>query len=290
MKRKLILFFSILLILSSTLFCSASNLDFGYEKMTGDTSYQISGEGWKSLLEFPLDIKLVTITYQQRFNNDYELGLNYKTNLTEEAGTMKDSDWIYNQKIFYSESKADLNSNFYDLHLAKIKNLDKFRLKSILGYKYNYFDYTIHDGTQWNYLYNSTSSLDGEVLDYQVTYHIPYIGFDISTENKKQIMWNINVNFSPFLSANDRDDHILRSKLSKAETEGTGIFINYNLIYILRKNINLKGNISYSNINTSGNQNQYYYAGDNKGTENNNITCKITSEQLSFRLALELSF
>ncbi len=309
-KKILVAILTLSLIFSVTSLSMADDISFSLEKMKGETSYTITGVDsyygmFKSLLEFPLNINLIKLGYSKQFSNTFfnDLNLSLKKNINNNAGIMKDSDWLYalsSNRSIYSESQADLSAYMFDINLEKEKKMTNLNTSFLIGYIYQKFDYSIHDGTQWEYPPYTTIEygidsiieipLPGELLDYKVEYKIPYLGIKLENISEGKIAWNIGLKYSPIVRANDRDDHLLRYKLSEAQTSGNAFFVTGKVSLQVKGNLNLIGNLSYSKIDTSGNQSQYWYDGEYEGETVNNIACDIESNQSSLGVGIEYEF
>ena len=125
-------------------------------------------------------------------------------------------------------------------------------------------------------------------MEYTVYYEIPYIGFDVFYKNKN-CNFSYGMDFSNYVRAYDRDDHLLRDKISYSEAEGNYYYVDSNFQYIIKKNIRLNTSLSYLFIETLGLQKQYKYGGKTKEFIGSVIT-RIESEQSSLSLGIEIDF
>lgn len=301
-KKLIISLVIILLIFTLTQNVSANpSSSINMKKIKGYTEYEIGGNdyGFTSLLEFPLDHNFIGGTISFRKNYIYKLSL--YTNLTEKAGKMKDSDWIYDYgdegKDIYSESDSYLKKsyifNFEVINRLKNNNIN-IRAKS--GYKTQYFDYLIKDGIQYGGITSTgryipkdfVFELSGDLLEYTIYYEIPYLGFDFIHE-KQKLFIKFAFDYSSYVKAYDRDDHLLRNKISYSETQGNYYNINSNLQYNIKKNVRITTSFNYLFIETRGLQKQYKYGGETKefiGSVNN----IIKTEQSSITLGMKIDF
>ena len=295
-KKIIILIF--ILILSTTKVTAQSNLDLEVGQLDGTTRYIIStleDGGIKSELIFPLKTKIVSLKYGQELPNTIlgvkKINLSLMKNInTNNNGLMKDSDWFYAwgfKKDIYSETKADLKALGYKIEF----NSPQYTTENInysfnSGYKYNNFDYNVHDGIQYNYATDEEVQFSGKVLEYEVKYHIPYFGVEFSNHEAQTLNWNLNFNLAPYIKAEDIDDHILRYKKSTGSAEGSGYFLDGSLTYNLSSNLSILLTVEYNKFNTDGHQDQYFYGGKDKGQKNNNIDQEINlkSHKISTKL------
>lgn len=282
--------------------------------LRGNTTYHISyytgASGIESELEFPLQTFLLgfegRVGYKNSLGKDV-FGLNVKwlTNIDDGSGKMKDSDWLTDDldiievgsshpgKDIYSESDMELDAKILDLNAAyKFWLSDKFNIGPMIGYKYQRFEYDVSNVNQVGYgpyapFYTATVS--GKVLDYKVSYNIPYFGLSSELLFKDKFHANIKLAYSPFVSAKDTDDHILRYKLSKGDTKGHAAAASLNAIWEFLPMWFLNMGGEYMNIHTTGTQHQYFYAGPYMGYSAD-VNDKITSEQWLVKLGVIYRF
>lgn len=184
MKKILAIVF-MLSLLGITPKLQALDVDFGFgispplgDSLSGDTTYKIGGtridaygRRWEqrdptSELKFPLDVSMARFRGGIQLGNagvgSFEINLELRKNITEDAGKMEDSDWgiLYDEEIgwpdpdsldIYSESDAELDAFMMDLHLRyhfpTIAGFLKFSVG--IGYKYQHFEYEISNLDQW---------------------------------------------------------------------------------------------------------------------------------------------
>lgn len=280
--------------------CLDISLQFGYLK--GDTTYHISFPGGASELEFPLKTYLLGPEIGWIYKNaqgqeKLRVKVKWLTNIGQGSGKMKDSDWIDDDGQpgldIYSASDIELEANI--VHVNGIYNFWLFKNLSIgpmLGYKYQNFKYDVSNTNQVGYgIYAPlfTAYVPGKTLEYEVTYHIPYFGLNSDILFGKKFLANLNVGYTPWAFANDRDDHILRYKLSKADTQGPAyvgsLHVSWNFLTHLF--LTLAG--EYMKIDTKGTQHQSFYAGPFVGTTFD-VDDKITSQQWFFSAMVTYRF
>lgn len=200
------------------------------------TSYQFPnpfppGQDPLSRLEFPID---------QWFG---ELGAGYRAhwwsmhgqvrfNLTREsARLMQDSDWDDearpDQKTIFSESKCRLNRGvLVDVHLALAPQ--EFTLRPVIGYRYQYFYFTTHDGYQGD-IQGQGWDLPGDGIDFRQTFQHTYIGGVASTRIGRLPLFGtvpemrVEAQFDyAFVNAVNEDLHLLREgeRITRENTRG----------------------------------------------------------------------
>lgn len=215
---------------------------------------------------------------------------------------MEDRDWV--EGIMYSSTKSDADADIgiIDTNLSyniwqknncwgdsSTKN-QTGEIDLLLGYKYENFDYEI-SGVEDEFT-GETVYVGETVLKYKVEYFMPYLGFRTGysaelPETKKLIFLDtygldFELRFSPYLKAKDRDDHVLRNKLSTGETDGCGCMVGINSFLTTKNNWSFRLGLDFTHIGTDGFQDQYWYGNDGAtpvGTRIEDIDLKITSDQ-----------
>ena len=257
----------------------------------GDSTYHISfDEPWalgghgESELEFPIDnvmagVKVIVGTKYGKNSRKSKgrLCLRLLGTIDKEAGIMKDSDWIENDAAFketphegkdlYTESDARLEGMLFDAIWSYHFSLGhNWGLGPMLGYRYQELHYEIYGYR--GYYWTTPVYGQGKILDYQVIYKIPFIGLSSETllGSKDQFFLSMGFGYSDWVEARDRDDHLLRSKLSEAECEGAAYLLTLNLDWRFYPGWVLGVGAEYVDIDTSGKQHQGFYAGDSVGT------------------------
>jgi hypothetical protein len=292
-----------------------SSISTGLALMQGDTTYQIGGEVKSadnesgtlrfpiSELIFPLDVYIATFNGKFQLNENWKLAGGIKKNISTESGKMEDSDW----GIRYSEdpswtdpdsldiySKSDAN---VDLVIAEIgiryyfsrKTYKHSEILFFVGGKYIYhnFDFDISNGDQWypsqpdephTYLY-------GKVLTYEVTKHIPAATIGIELLSREKLSFDAYFGYSPFVTVDDKDHHLLRSKIMKAECDGDATLLSLSGSYNFRRQWTIDLRFDYISIDTKGHQKQYR-DGDYLAT----IEQKNFSEITTYGLSVSYSF
>ena len=256
----------------------------------GDSAYHISfDEPWargghgESELEFPIANffagakVIVGTTYRKNsIRSRGRLCLRLLRTIDNDAGIMKDSDWIENDAAFgkaphegkdlYTESDAELEGMLFDAIWAYHFSLGpNWGLGPMLGFRYEELHYEIYGYR--GYYWTEPVCGQGKVLDYQVIYKIPFIGLSSETllGGKDQLLLSMGFGYSNWVEARDRDDHLLRFKLSEAECEGTAYLLTLNLDWRFYPGWVLGVGAEYVDIDTSGKQHQGFYAGPSVG-------------------------
>jgi outer membrane protease len=285
------------------------DVDFGllFGSLIGDTTYRISFDGGESELEFPFGAYLLGVNFGWGYKSEQKQekvrgDIKWLTNVSDGKGKMEDSDWIDDDASFleipgyshpgkdiYSESDIKLRAYIVNISVAynfwPIKNVS---IGPMVGYRYQFFKYDVKNTDQIGYgLYNTdyTASVRGKTLEYEVTYHIPYFGLSSNILFGKRFKANLCFGYTPWAFASDRDDHLLRYKLSEAETDGHAYIANLNLSWNFMTHWYLSIGGDYMKIHTTGTQDQSVYGGPTYAEVDDKITSShwIFYEMITYR-------
>jgi hypothetical protein len=295
------------------------DLDMGVGLMRGHTTYQIGGRadfdsgGYfeyrfpLSELKFPLDVYMASLGGTVYFGKKWNISLNAKMNITDDAGTMEDSDWgIYwlqgcsycsrDSLDIYSESDAELDAYIIDIDFSfrfYNKAFEKSELSFFLsyGYMYEFFDFVVSDVDQWypsDLAYFGTDGghdiVSGEVLLYEIDYHMPFIGIKSVYKIKDTFSLEPALKGS-YVYVTDYDDHLLRDKVSEGKLEGFGIIASLKGRYDFKEHYFSTLSIDYLYIEVDGDQNQSF-----GGVDFARIDQEIESEQFVSMLTIGRTF
>jgi hypothetical protein len=137
-----------------------------------------------SRLEFPIDQWFVGLRVGCESRYWAFDGQGWVNATRESAKRMQDSDWeneaVPFQKTIFSESHCRLNRSLLsDLRVAFATPLDTVinsrNLWPVVGYRYQHFYFTTHDGEQFEFG-GSSGSLEGDGIDFKQTFHQLYLG------------------------------------------------------------------------------------------------------------------
>jgi outer membrane protease len=294
--------------------------------MSGKTLYHISSydttgtSGIESELEFPIQAVFIGIEYsfgrKDPENRDiYKFKITWLTNMSGGSGKMKDSDWLTDDfditappsppyppnsgyphpgLDIYSESDISLSANIIDIQFAYSNRPRPYlSIGPYGGFKYENFHYDVSNTNQVGYgPYNIptyTGYISGKTLDYEVTYLMLYFGVHAELAMSKVFQVGAKLGFSPAVSAEDTDDHLLRYKLSEGSATGQAYMADLSGEWALGNRDLFKISGSYMKINTTGTQTQYFYAGPYAGL-GGTVDDKITSTQTSLMLTFTHGF
>jgi len=321
LKVVIILILSIAICIPVAAQSSGLYLEGGTSFLLGSTKYHtdflvydtsindyVKGE---SELEYPFTFFLYNFKLGYNSEN-FGLFIKGAKNIHKPLASMKDSDWIGvpslgipQQKFSYTES--DARGNYYQAETQlffKLAQLKKASLKLLIGYKFEYLDYAMYGVEGWQNISSFVmfSGYENEkVLEYYVYYHIPYIGLELSLKEDERQNINVKLGISPYVMANDRDDHVLRKKWAKTKTIGWGAFLEGDLkIWASKTSLfqgwYFQGNMNISYMRTSGDQEQYFYgddpgtAADETGTHTSGIHTVISQFQVELGVNLGFRF
>lgn len=291
-----------------------TSLGVGYLK--GDTQYEIGGlvvdaSGSTALhfpisrLEFPLDAWMLKGEVALKAPRGWTLNLQGQTNLTGDAGKMKDSDWgVFevvdpNRLDVYSESDTDKTLLILDASLdyrfapvpyqgSGAENL-LFTYFAGVGYKYQKFEFDNSNADQW---YPSVPSqphdfMPGLGLTYDIQYNIPYLkaGFDLTHGFAGTL--SLSASYSPVLNLKDEDNHLLRGKRNVADHgwDGTAWGVSAEYSYDLTPCWHVGVEFAGYWLQSNGRADAYF-----DGVWDHSIEHRVKSSQVSGFLSLGRSF
>jgi len=185
-------------------------------------------------------------------------------------------------------------------HIVDIRGSFNFPLSDSLsvgplgGFLYQYFQFDASNVHQTGYGPYSpwyTVSVPGKVLTYNVTYTIPYLGVHSELLLSNTFQAAADIGYTPWAAAEDKDDHLLRHKLSKGSTTGNAYLITLSGQWEMKGNDYFQFRGQYLRIDTTGTQTQTWYADEPTtsgtipaGTIITGINDKIRSQQTSITL------
>jgi outer membrane protease len=310
--RGLILTMTALLLATPFSRASGAGLDIslGPGWMTGETSYSIGGRLDSPMgsgeihfplseLKFPLDVTMITFTADLEITDRWSLEGRLSKNVTEDAGTVENSDWTMPAApgllTVFSESDGELSAVMADFRLRyRFLRGPNWSFLAGAGFTYQKLDYDIRNVDQWYPPFPELGHImvPGKAATYQVTYNIPYAEVAAEAVFGDRLHLESRLGYSPFTSAEDEDDHILRSKFSRGDTDGNTLLISVEGRYDFWRNLFLSLRLDYLKIDTEGRQTQTRYAATEEGPPGpiGTIDQNIDSSQTAITLALGLFF
>jgi hypothetical protein len=301
-------------------------IEASMQRTSGYTDYHITFvEGyytWQSVLAFPLsgykaNIKASLFKYPFREKNKFVgMEINYAKNLSDPETTMVDSDYVtYNAGTFsdkwvwsatQSTPKVNVNELSAVLHVGMIFPYEVSGM-FLLGYQYMRASYEIFGVKGWQQpeymgeIYRFDTLQSTNVLDYRVSYHLPFIGVNLKIGLTGNSYLNGKLLWYKMATANDEDDHILRYFKCTTDANGSGWGAGLTgRINFLRKP---SGTTYFTNVGyelrkvvVSGTQTQTYYEDDPETLENEmgisftDIDNELTLKQGSLFISLGVNF
>lgn len=272
--------------------------------MFGSTKYHILVNGYipdrdtgitiESELEFPLDVLVAGINTKVDTKLWQNASLSFNLNIHKSVGNpnnhMTDSDWFTfpspggdRIKFSYTESRSKLKATILDINQRfEFYISRKFQLAGILGYKYLDFSYEIFGVSGWflDSIYHHTyydEYAGVNVLNYNVSYYIPYAGFAAAIGVSPDITLHGEYKLSPYSLSKDFDDHILRNKTGEGNCSGNSFITNINAVMkIPYQGSNIawyaKIKLNFMKVITAGYQTQKWYGDDPTSTEDDTGT------------------
>ena len=292
------------------------DLDAGVGTLSGDATYEIGGRVTSggvtedgpfpiSRLEWPMEVWMGRIAGAIAWREALELRGNFAFSLSDDAGTMEDSDWDYpgdggRLLTVYSESDAALDATTWELDgrwwlWRRPAGRAEYAVGAGAGWIHQAFDWEARDGTQW---YPADPGVpadtwEGAGITYQLDSDIPYLqlagrakGGRFSVEGR--------VAYAPSVTMNDRDDHLDRDILAKTDAEGDAWLAEISSEYAFEGGWFARVGIQWMTCSVDGPSKNLVYgpgeSGDNTPGERWTIYEEITSSQSFFSVAVGRRF
>ncbi len=281
------------------------------EKGFGGVAYDLDydeGGGWTGLsrLEFPhipLEAGAVLgLTFGSEEHRRWMIELEAAHSVVSVTGEMNDYDWDqlsgYAPWLWSSTSSKDSTVSWHVSASVAWTVLWNSPWQLALYGMYRYDDMShVEDGiTGWQYASDGSLYVFDEttpdVLEYSLASHMIGVGILGEVAVTNAVSFQVRAAFTP-VHISDRDDHVLRYKLSTAEGWGAGVYVvagaRWRLPQMgpsLRPYLALDGKVIYYVVDTT--QRQEFYAGPYQGTIYTDIGHTVTATQ--FSLALRVGF
>lgn len=316
MKKNIIIITFIMIFLLSSLNAAvlAQNLEHQFELSVGAgdgyTEYSIGdiegaelNYGFKSLLEFPLAVEMINLSYKNNITmpklNIGGISIKLEKNLNDDAGTFRDSDWLYttgiNNKDVIGTSPTEVKDiTRWDFKIRNewLRASDNLDYTLHIGYKQDNYDLLSYDLEQ-TYLTDAfgepagtTIRPAGKNISYQAKYDIPYLGFDLKTKNNEKFDLILSAAYSSLVRMEDEDNHLHRDLTVKGEGEGNSILVNGRASYNLNSAAELFLDIGYNKTEVEGSQDQFH----SDGTIIRDIYYEAEQEYTNISLGLNWTF
>lgn len=295
---------------------STYHLDFSTWYLFYDETVMVNGA---SELEFPLDVYWGFANIEIKGNLfqrlGFAIGVDIGKNISESDGYMIDSDWMrvpgynFDHMISYTESDNEIEARHLGVYArVRLWKDQRITLDGMAGYKYQKFTYEVTglrgwylDGDLEQLPYDESQYIGVNVGDYEVMYYIPYLGFHANIKAYPSLSFNAEAAVSPYVTARDWDDHLLRKKTGEGDCTGAAFFADGSADYTLDGpvwGLNWVFELGYElqTISTSGDQTQTWYGDDpatpfdDTGNQSKGLSYKIKSLQKSVRFKISCLF
>jgi outer membrane protease len=307
MKRSLAAAAMIVMVCAFPLAVQAAGVDIwaGVGKLSGDTTYAIGGEEyWTdpiSELVWPLDVWMGSLGVSAEFGSLFVSGEGF-INLTSDSGQMEDSDWGIlfvetggNPRFspdsldIFSTSDATLDATILDLK-ARYRLIDLAGVSLAAGAGWLYQNFTSEASNLNQYSPSArdeyglsfdpyAATAEGVGITYEVTYTVPYLEVAAAIQAGEKFSIEASLGYSPIVSVEDVDDHVLRSKLNVGDCDGTALMAAVDGRFNFTEKLFALFGASYLAIDAEGTQSQRFYAGPLTGL-GTDIDLDISSEQV----------
>ncbi|HKK21799.1 MAG TPA: hypothetical protein VJ983_10030 [candidate division Zixibacteria bacterium] len=237
----------------------------------------------QSKLEFPTDATLIGANFRIRPLSDlrkWNLRGSIFTNVTDPKKVMTDSDWesasgTSGLELFsYTESGVQMSMINVDVNFsARLFRIGSGGASLLAGVQFERINQDIIGFSGWyksfdssTYSFRSTllpQSGSGTVLTYRLTRFEPYGGVQLYAEPSSKFEGELNLAAGP-VRFTDRDDHLLRHKLSTADGNGLGLLGSIRGDILLTRgrkyNYLLALSAKFEHASITGTQQQTWYA------------------------------
>jgi opacity protein-like surface antigen len=250
-------------------------LTAGGDYMTGHSDYSIGGSSTISELHFPLDVWLWSIGGRLTVLDRFNFGIRYRGNISNDPGTVTDSDFgVFsrqgislptvspNSLDLYSETEASLDADLLDLY-AEWGFFKRADWTFLIGFAYTYqkFSYDLSNIVQH---YPSLPgippvSIQGSIAEYEVKYKIPMITGGITFGGgKSRFGMEARFGYSWYAKAEDHGNWFSRQPALTFDGDNDGPAYNFSLNahYDLTPNWFLGAGVEYLKVDADGTQTQ----------------------------------
>ena len=257
------------------------DLSVGVERLGGDTTYRIGGlivvEGGMSEtihfpisgLEWPFDFWLGRIDAGVNIGSSWRINGTVRKNISDPGGELEDSDWgiwylegypgtSQNDLDIYSESSiSDFDALIVDVNVAwSFLQRGKWTLFTGFGYQYQNFEYEGRLIQQTAYYLDYPFDVvngDGNVgITYEIDYSMPYVLIGGSVDLIDRYSLTGSFAYAPYVEAEDRDNHLLRSRIAEGDMDGDAFMLNVTAKYNITPSWFILAGFHYTEIDVDG--------------------------------------
>jgi len=262
-------------------------IETGVDRYYGYTKYQIGGNTsgrmnyfpywypnikiWFPLseLKFPMETWMVYGKATLNYSGFMTIEAGFKKSVSPKTGHMEDTDWTLSGiQTIYSESTARMDAviSHFDALFTAVED-GPFSLRLGLGFMHQYFDFICSNVAQVdasNVIYGKPVYFDiigGRTLTYELKYFIPHLSGAMKLSFfSDSLDFNLGLKYSPFNCALDKDDHILRARMSRDRATGYATVMTlFKVKYRFDSGVFLTAGFDYTYILMKGTQRQYNY-------------------------------
>jgi len=268
-------------------------------RLLGSTLYHITVPteqgAIESELEWSLDSWLAGITASLGSEGRWRADLSVLTNLSGVSGPMEDSDWLDGILFVFSESDVEADT-FSAIVLDvsgryRLVGAPQWTLAGVAGLLYQSFDLTAVNLSQYSPvgIEEFNAVVAGPVVTYAVSYTVPYLGAALTLAPSPKLSLTLEAR-GGYARGEDEDDHLLRLKRSRAETEGFALMGRMSGEYVSSPRFSLTAGLEVLSIETSGDQSQIFYGGPAAGTGFTGIPVELDTRQVLIALGARYRF
>jgi outer membrane protease len=276
----------------------ASNTSYQFGDIDSGTDMPLSR------LEFPINNLWMGIGLRRNFSR-YSIGINALSSVMRNArGRMKDSDWENPDDLSY-RTTFSLSANRVNYAIIAGGDIDikvcdwldfapTLDIRPLIGFQWQKFSFTVHDGIQYDYYYNTPPrDLPGNLCDFEQTYWQYFAGlrtrWDIGRPLNLLAIKLLAEFHGGYVTGYNKDHHLLRT--DRYTFENTAGYCFYALLGLesqLTKNITLGTGVDYLMIRTEGKHNWRHGQFGIDETWSDGV--KVYSDQIGINLNLTYRF
>jgi outer membrane protease len=299
MTNKLFSFVGLFLIfLSNSISYAGVKTNINISSMESTNTYQITfpvaeNVEMSSKLEFESNFYLVGPEISLPLGDRFRIDASYNTSFQDQDGMLKDTDTAsgYSTPLIYSETDltsdvTDFNIQFAGCFYGEEVTESPILVEGVVGYGLQEFTYRGHDTIQQS-IFGDIMQVSGDTIDYQITHNMFYGGIHCILQNTERgLQAKVGVEYAPWVKSEDRDEHLLRGKISDSSGTGDGTRALAEAGWKINESWEIALFYHWLNINVSGDQTQH----SSSGMVVSNIPWEAESQQNYFGTRLSYLF